>query len=204
MRTRRILILAIVLSLLLHAIVAWLLRPPASTESKQIERVSIVRRQSTIALPKPPTPPPRPHRTPAPRVVAPKRPRKAATHAAAQPSLGGRGTATPVPTAAPTTAPTSVAGCAQPNAPAAVTASPPPPQIPSDVRAQAISGIAGVTVQLDSNGNVTGAAVAQSTGNSSLDLVAVSMARAAGYSPALKNCKPVASSYAYTVKFVAW
>ena len=59
-------------------------------------------------------------------------------------------------------------------------------------------------MQLDANGQVTGASVTQSTGNSSLDLVAVAMARDARYTPALHECKPVASAYTFSVKFVAW
>jgi hypothetical protein len=46
--------------------------------------------------------------------------------------------------------------------------------------------------------------VSQSTGNTSLDLVAVSMARDARYSPALHDCKPIAAAYDFSVKFVAW
>jgi TonB family protein len=59
-------------------------------------------------------------------------------------------------------------------------------------------------VSLDPEGQVLAAAVAQSTGNSSLDLVAVGMARDARYSAALHDCKPVAGSYTFSVKFVAW
>jgi outer membrane biosynthesis protein TonB len=46
--------------------------------------------------------------------------------------------------------------------------------------------------------------VAQSTGNSSLDLVAVSMAREAHYDPPLHDCKPIAGAATFSVKFVAW
>ena len=36
------------------------------------------------------------------------------------------------------------------------------------------------------------------------DVVAVGMARDARYSAALRDCKPVAGSYTFSVKFVAW
>jgi TonB family protein len=59
-------------------------------------------------------------------------------------------------------------------------------------------------VQLDPQGYVLGASVTQSTGNSSLDLVAVAMARDARYAPALHDCKPVSAVAVFSVKFVAW
>jgi TonB family protein len=61
-----------------------------------------------------------------------------------------------------------------------------------------------VTVALDASGAVTGASVAQSTGSSSLDLVAVGMARDARYSAPLHDCKPIAGNATFSVKFVAW
>jgi TonB family protein len=85
-----------------------------------------------------------------------------------------------------------------------VVATPQPPDIPNEVRASGTSGTALVSVQLDASGQVTNTTVTQSTGNSSLDLVAIAMARAARYAPALRDCKPIASAYAFSVKFVAW
>jgi protein TonB len=105
-------------------------------------------------------------------------------------------------TTTPAATPTS--GCAQSTTAAAVVSTPAPPDIPLQARAEGTSGTALVSVQLDASGTVTGATVTQSTGNSSLDLVAVGMARDARYSPALRDCKPVASAYVYSVKFVAW
>ena len=81
---------------------------------------------------------------------------------------------------------------------------PAPPDIPLETRASGTSGTALVSVQLDAAGQVTGASVMQSTGNSSLDLVAVTMARDARYAPALRDCKPVVSAYTFSVKFEAW
>jgi TonB family protein len=85
-----------------------------------------------------------------------------------------------------------------------VIATPGPPDIPVEARADDTNGIASVRVSLGPEGQVLTAAVAQSTGNSSLDLVAVGMARDARYSAALHDCKPVAGSYTFSVKFVAW
>ncbi|MFY9664463.1 MAG: TonB family protein [Candidatus Cybelea sp.] len=203
-RVPRLLLVAIALSLLIHLIIALILHPPSPTPESQAEVVSIQHRSATIAVTKTTPPPPRPKQTPAPR-----------TPSSAPPARKGPGTrgisggtaaspapivarATPQPTAAPS------AGCVQSNAEAAVIATPPPPDIPLDTRASGTSGVALVSVELDSSGQVTGAGVKQSTGNSSLDLVAVQMARDARYTPALRDCKPIAGTYAFSVKFVAW
>ena len=71
-------------------------------------------------------------------------------------------------------------------------------------RADGTSGIALIKVQVDETGAIAGAAVAQSSGNPGLDDVALSMARSARYAPALQNCKPIPSTYTYSIKFVAW
>jgi TonB family protein len=149
-------------------------------------------------------PPPRHTQTPSPRNLAPPRPR-ASGAAVARSEGGGAGRSTATPPPAPTAVPSAAgAGCAEPNAAAAVVATPPPPDIPAAVRADHTSGIALVSVALDAQGAVSGASVAQSTGNSSLDLVAVSMARDARYSAPLHDCKPVAGNATFSVKFVAW
>jgi TonB family protein len=204
MKVRRALILAVALSLLVHLLVALFLHPPRAGAPAQVERVSIARRPVAVAERRMPTPPPpRLRRTPAP--ATPRRPvRKHGVPSTSKPASGGRGTATAVPTVSAAGTPAARPACDRPNAPAAIAASPPPPEIAPAVRAQGTSGVAIVSVQLDKQGNVTGTSVAQGTGNPSLDLVAVGMARSAQYSPALRDCKPVASTFAYSVKFVAW
>lgn len=203
-RVPRLLLFAFALSLLAHLIVAFVLHPPVATPESQAEVVSIERRPATIALTKPPTPPPpRPKQTPAPHTASSAPPaRKGPGNAPAS----GAGAATPAPVVATATpqAVATAAPCARTDIAAAVVATPGPPEISTDTRASGTSGTARVTVQLDSGGQVTGATVAASTGNSSLDLVAVGMARDARYSPALRDCKPVASAYTFSVKFVAW
>jgi TonB family protein len=86
----------------------------------------------------------------------------------------------------------------------AVTATAQPADIPPEARASKTNGTAAIQVQIDPQGHVTDATVSQSSGNVSLDAVAMQMARAATYTPALVKCKPVASAYTFTVKFVAW
>lgn len=201
-RARRVLLVAFALSLVLHAIVALVLRPATADFQTQPEAVSVVRRSTMIVARN--TPPPRRMQTPAPRNLAPPRPR-ASGAAVARSEGGGPGRSTPAPPPAPTAVPSAAgAGCAEPNAAAAVVATPAPPDIPAAVRADHTSGVALVSVSLDAQGEVSGASVAQSTGNSSLDLVAVSMARDARYSAPLHDCKPVAGNATFSVKFVAW
>ncbi len=202
-RARRVLLVAIALSLLVHAIVALVVHPATADFQSQPEAISVVRRSMVVVARN--TPPPHRMPTPAPRNLTPPRPR-ATGAAVAHSEGGGPSRATPAPPPpAPTVAPSPAgAGCTQPNAVAAVIATPGPPDIPAAVRADRTNGTAMVTVALDAQGDVTGASVAQSTGNSSLDLVAVGMARDARYSAPLHDCKPVAGNATFSVKFVAW
>jgi periplasmic protein TonB len=201
-RAPRLILIAFALSLVVHLIVALILHPPVPTPENQAEVVSIEHRPATIAVKPVPTIPPPPKRTPAPRVVTSARPAVNGTGAAAN-AGGGAKAPTPAPPT-PQAATTSKAECAKTDIAAAVVATPGPPDIASDVRASATNGTALVSVQLDPDGNVTGTSVTQSTGNSSLDLVALGMARDTRYSPALRDCKPIASAYSFSVKFVAW
>jgi periplasmic protein TonB len=202
-RVSRLLLVAFALSLLLHLIVALALHPPIPTAQNQAEVVSIEHRPASIAMTKAPTPPPpRPLHTPS---TLPKSSSKPTSRNGPGAGQGGAAPATPAPvvaTAAPTA--TTASGCSQPNANAAVVATPSPPDIAPDARAEGTSGTALVHVELDPSGTVTRTSVTQSSGNSSLDLVAVGMARESHYSPALHDCKPIAAAYDFSVKFIAW
>lgn len=203
-RTRRLLLVALALSLVVHFLIALLLRPAAPTQQGQAEIVSLERRHATIAMTKIPTPPPHPHHTPAPHPVASAPPAaRKGPGARGQIAGGGKPAPTPPPPA-PSPKAVANAACPAPNASPAVVATPGPPDIPLSVRAAATNGVALVKVALDAAGQVSDASVAQSTGNSSLDLVAVAMARDARYAPAYVACKAVASTYTFSVKFVAW
>ena len=197
------LLVAFALSLLVHAIVAVVLHPATADFQSQPEAISVVRRSTMIVARN--TPPPHRLQTPSPRTITAPKPR--ATGALVARTVGGgpsRATPAPPPPI-PTMLPSAAgAGCGQANAAAAVIATPGPPDIPAAVRADHISGIALVTVALDPQGDVTGTNVVQSTGNSSLDLVAVAMARDARYSAPLHDCKPIAGNATFSVKFVAW
>lgn len=204
-RAQRLLVAAFVISLIVHAIVALTLHPWRGQAENQPEIVGIYHRSMTIAATHP-TPRPLPARTAAPRIAAAVRPHAKGGKVAEAPG-GGAARGTPAPTPPPPTPqPTLLAGgtCKSRDTEAAVLSTPDPPEIPPDVRADHTSGIADVKVSLDPSGQVLAAAVAQSTGNASLDVVAVGMARSARYSAALHDCKPVAGSYTFSVKFVAW
>jgi TonB family protein len=161
--------------------------------------------------------------TPIPHTPPPPAPPKQTPHPAANPRAQGK----PAPVArvpsihgtlpsggkngaAPTAAPTPVAtavstpGCAKGDLPASIVATPAPADIPASVRASGTSGVARVQVKLDTNGAVTSAAVVQSTGNTSLDLVALTMAKSAQYAPAQHDCKAVASDYTFSARFISW
>jgi len=197
------LIAAFAISLLIHLLWAFLVRRTPPTSETQIETVTIRHR---LTMTKMPTPPPLPKRTPVPHPAPTSRPLPRATQATQ--SAGGQGGnahATTPPTPEPTAAPTGTPNpCRNNDIDAVVLSTPPPPDIPVAARAEGTSGTTLVDVKLDARGTVTGAAVSQSSGNPALDVVAVGMARDSTYSPATHDCKPVASTYSFSVKFVAW
>ncbi|MBV8724238.1 MAG: TonB family protein [Candidatus Eremiobacteraeota bacterium] len=207
-RTRRLLVAAFALSLLVHLFIAVILHPAAPGPPSESEVVSIEHRPATIAVTKAPPPPPRPLPSPPPspraQASAPPKGRVPGRGPAGvgRPAVATAPPAAPVPTPRPSAA--AATRCDRPNGGAAVVSSPSPPEIAPETRAEGTTGVAVISVQVDPTGSVAGASVQQSTGNSSLDLVAVAMARDARYSPALHDCKPVAATYSYSVKFVAW
>ncbi len=213
-RTRRLLIAAFALSLIIHLIIASGVHWPFTKTSDETEVVHVqhlrVTRIARVPTPAPHTPPPQtatpaPTASPAPvRSAAPRRPSRnpAGVLPAATGTGGTAATAVPSPARAPSPAPS--VPCANNDLPATIAASPPPSEISPEARAANVSGTARVRVTLDDKGAVQSAAVSSSSGNSSLDLVAVSMARAAQYNPARHDCKAIASDYTYSVKFVSW
>lgn len=206
-RTRRILLAAFVVSLLVHAVVALVVRRPLQPPPEEPQAVTLQRRARIVTVQRSlPSPPP----TPKPAVAPPKPATTALPAKPAPPSARGVRRALAVATAAPRApspaphpTPQAVA-CATAAVPAMLVGSPPPAEIPPAVRAQATSGTARVRVSLDRRGAVTGTSVTQSTGSVSLDLIAESMANGAHYAPAYANCKAIASTYVFGVKFAAW
>lgn len=191
---------AFALSILVHVFLAFFLHPPQPTSREGMEPIRRVQLEQIVRV----TPAPRPRPTPrkAPSIVAPH------VVAARAPARAPR--AQPVAPASPVIAasivPTrSPAGrCTQADAPAAVASAAEPPEIPADVRAQAVGGVAAVRVQLDASGAVTSASIEESTHSPSFDALAIEMARDTQYSPARHDCKAVASSYLFRVEWAPW
>ena len=209
-RTKRLLIIAFAISLLIHLVIASGVRWPF-TPSKEETTVVSIRHVRTLRVTRLPTPPPQtpPPVTPSPLPSAPPtaKPNPRPARSAAAVGIGGQkppgGAQTPAPpTATPKPSPTP--NCATSDTTALLTETPPPPDIAPDARGAATSGTTTVRVSLDADGVVHQATVVESSGNTSLDLVAVSMARAARYTPATHACKPIASEYMFRAKFSAW
>lgn len=203
---QRVLLIAFALSLLLHIVFALFAHALRNSRQNDVEVVTIEHRSDAMIHLQ--TPRPRPKVTPVPHPRPSTRPAAVATHGAQAKSTGTGTTGGPTaaaPTPAPAAAATAAApACEKSDIGAAVTETPPQPDISSAARTDGTSGIALIDVQLDAQGAVTGAAVSHGTGNTSLDTVALDMARGARYSPALHDCKPVAAAYTFSVKFYAW
>ncbi|MGZ3506790.1 MAG: TonB family protein [Vulcanimicrobiaceae bacterium] len=214
-RTRRVLLIAFAISLLVHLIGAHFMRFEIGPRNDQPEFVTLSKKRvvSVVrATPHPvPTQVPTPAHTPHPRAPVHAKPSRTATHALPGKLGPPRGNvaafATPAPvtqTPIPVPTATPAGACPHPDASPAVAATPPPLDIAPEARAKAVSGTAAIAVKLDADGRVVDAAVTQSTGNGDLDVVAVSMARNATYTPKYVACKGVPSDYTFTVRFVAW
>jgi TonB family protein len=206
-RGRQILLVALAISILLHLLLAGYWYWPSHPESEaQLSNVRIT--QIAHRTPAPlQTPAPKPVQTPriATKAHSKIAPPQASTHGGPNARRGAviyaAQTPRPVVTATPAR---TTAGCANPNAGPSVSATPDTPDIAAAARASRITGVVAIDVSLDSAGNVTDAKVARSIGNDGLDASALTMARNASYTPKLTACKGVASTYTFTVKFVAW
>ncbi len=200
--TRRFLIVAFALSLLLHLILTGIIRWPFAPQSDEVQIVRIEHLHRTRIAHIPPPPP----RTPAPppQHRAPVHVAKATAVNSNSTLTEGKavfGTASPE---SPTPAATPTPNCATNDTPVQLIASPPPPEIPPAARAEQANGIAQVRLVVNPQGGIESATIAGSSGSSALDQVAVSIARAAQYSPATHACKAIASDYTFSVKFFPW
>ncbi len=199
-RTRRFLIVAFALSLLIHLILTGIIRWPFRPSSDDVQIVSIQHLHTTHIE----------HVTPPPHTPAP--PRRVPVHVAKATAVNPRSSltegtivsATPVAQASPVPTPTATPNCATNDTPVEMLASPPPIDIPPTARAGRVSGITRVRVTVDQNGKVQDVTVLSSSGSASLDQTVATVVRAAQYSPATHDCKAVASDYTYAVRFEAW
>jgi TonB family protein len=108
-------------------------------------------------------------------------------------------TKTPVLTAK-SFGPAQAPSCATPYAPPHALADITPPA-PSGAKAVHANGIAIVRVDLDETSSVVNAQVVRSTGFAPLDAAALAAARNATYKTQTFACRPVASSYQFSVSF---
>lgn len=199
-RARRLLLIGVGLSLLVHVIFALVARWPELPKEQIAQRISHVQ---IVRIARVPSPQPS-AATPAPaRVHATTRAKVALTTLSR--TQNGQAAAASAPQAPPSPRPV-VSGqkCSTRNAPSTRDASPPPPELTPDVRAQGTSGTTSVLVHLDDKGNVLDAQVTGSSGSPTLDVAALAMAKGTTYAPAIANCKAIASDYTFTAKFIAW
>jgi periplasmic protein TonB len=197
-RTRRFLIVAFALSLLIHLILTGVIRWPFRLANDDVQTVTI-EHLHTVRIA---------HMTPPPHTPAPKRvPVHLAKTTAFNPksSLTEGTVVTGTPVAASTApTPTPTPNCATNDTPVQIIASAPPPDIPPAARADRKSGIIRVRVSVNPQGNIENATVVESSGSAPLDQVALAMAHNIQYAPATHDCRAVLADYTYSVKFVAW
>jgi len=200
--SRRLLLIAVGISLLVHAVLLGWLRSPFAVRQSDAPVVTIAHARIvriTQATPVPHTPAPQP--SPTARGSAPPRPVATAGRGVAAAHVTP---APPTPTPTPMPPVAAASPCRRPSAPAGLESTPAPAAIPAEARAAATNGTSAVLVHLDASGSVLSAAISGSSGNPSLDTVALAMAKSAVYVPAYKDCKAVASDYTFAAKWVAW
>lgn len=205
-QTRRLLIVAFALSLLLHLVAAPFVHLPSepSVDQEPVVHVMHVLRIARAIPTIPPTPVP----TPVPSAVPTRSPARSGHPKTSNPgsrNAGVESSATPGPAShLPAPSPSPTPDCYKVDTPVTIAASPSPPDIPPEARTSTTVSIARVAVVVDASGQVTSTAIAQTTGDAQLDQIAVAMARSAQYAPATHACKRVASQYAYSVKFAPY
>jgi TonB family protein len=204
-RSRRVILIALGISLLLHVLLAgWLRLPSGSGDTREAytsktTHLQIIRRVRVVKRTTPQHVAVKPVHSPA--IVRHVSLVQLSTHPSGTvPVVAVAQTAAPTPTAVPADA----GACRDPNAKAAISVLPSPPDIPNDVRAAAVNGVTAVLVRLSADGSIIDAAVVQSSGNAGLDQIGLAQARDAQYTPALANCKPIAGDYTFKEKWTAW
>jgi protein TonB len=198
-RTRRFLIVAFALSLLIHLILTGVIRWPFRLANDDVQTVTIEHLHTVhIAHVTPPS------HTPAPKRVPVHLAKTTALNPKSSLTEGTVVTGTPVAPASTAPTPTPTPNCATNDTPVQMLASPPPPDLAPDPRAGRVSGVTRVRVLVDPDGKAQDVAVIASSGSSSLDQIVVGVARTAQYTPAMHACKAVAGDYMYAVEFFAW
>uniref|UniRef100_E6Q4D5 TonB C-terminal domain-containing protein n=1 Tax=mine drainage metagenome TaxID=410659 RepID=E6Q4D5_9ZZZZ len=197
---------ALALSLFLHVLAALFL------EHNPLDLRSGVARITVQALPRPltiaretPTPPPTP---PTPRAqprlhtaaATPLSKRPGARHAVA----AAPPTAAPRPPSTPRPSPSPALACIATSTPPRMLAEPTAPPIDPATRAQRTTGTSTIAVAVDALGVFRNATIQSSSGNAALDVLALQMAKNAEYAAATRDCRAVAGTMLFRVKFQAW
>jgi len=143
-RTRRFLIVAFALSLLIHLILTGVIRWPFRLANDDVQTVTIEHLHTVhIAHVTPP-----PH-TPAPKRVPVHLAKTTALNPKSSLTEGTVVTGTPVAPASTAPTPTPTPNCATNDTPVQMLASPPPPDLAPDPRAGRVSGVTRVRVLVD-------------------------------------------------------
>jgi TonB family protein len=103
------------------------------------------------------------------------------------------------PSAASNTSGTSLGPCARPNVPPSVVHAI-EPDTPALAQQQGIQGTVQILVSLDTDGKVTSTRI-QSSPSAVLNAAALAAARQSTFQPELRDCKPVPSTFVYSVEF---
>ena len=194
-QARRLLLVALAISLLIHALIAarigWPFAPPHDTvQVEQIEHIRFTR------IARQPTPPPAtPVPSPAPHLTT--------KTTSTKPAKNGNGPVqvASAPAPVPTPAASATPNCFKSDSPATIMQTPDPPEITTTARGTAFAGNISVLVKLDPNGVVADATVPVTSGNTSFDVVAIGLAKRAIYAPATHECKGIASEYTFIATF---
>lgn len=210
---RRMLSVALGLSLLFHLVLAPFVRPPV--EAIPYSPPPVIIHIYVRATPKPPQPRQRVVvsqqefpvvRPPVPRPHVPWSPNG---HVAITPPLptgqpnapGNTGNGSggvigqpPMPTVEPGPA------CSEPNVEAKTITAVSPERTPSDLDS-GTNATAMIKVDLDASGSVVGVSVYASTGSMELDRAAMDAARESTYAPEMRDCQAVPGSYLFKVEF---
>ncbi|GAC1389096.1 MAG: hypothetical protein NVSMB31_04470 [Vulcanimicrobiaceae bacterium] len=212
-RARRLLLWAFALSILVHLlgvrVVHWDVPLPVEAPDRvTMSRVVVIhlpRRTAPPATPKPiaavtaaPNVPLRKTNVAVPVLTKRAGPGRSFNVATAVPAP----TPSPTPSSSPRPSASPNGGCVTANAPAAVRSAAPVPEIPLAARQGGKAGMVAVRVRLTEGGAVAEAGIESGSGNDALDQVALAMAKASTYAPALAQCKAVAGTYVFRVKLV--
>ncbi|MGD0052624.1 MAG: energy transducer TonB [Vulcanimicrobiaceae bacterium] len=230
-RTRNFLAYGFIISIALHLVFGPFVKfKNSQTTEEAPQHVTVVHVPTPPPTPKPtptphPTPPPTPPpNTPPPQTPAPPQPKiKINTLKLNSKSSGpsevankyttgntagipqGNGTGPPVAAVAATPAPATPVptptplACARPNVPAG-TVHTVEPDTPAMAQQQGISGTVQVQVSLDEHSKIIGLKI-YSSPSSLLNPAALAAARQSTFQTEIKDCKPIAEDYLFSVEF---